>query len=74
MSRSAFSARFGFVVGCAPIEYLARWRMAIATDLLVRGAMSLERIANEIGYESPSAVSTAFRKALGCPPGSIARD
>lgn len=74
MSRSAFSAKFGFVVGCAPIEYLARWRMAIARDLLVRGGMSLDRIASEIGYESASAFSTAFRKRLGCPPGSFARD
>ena len=32
MSRSAFSARFGEVLGCAPIEYLVRWRMAIAKD------------------------------------------
>jgi AraC-like DNA-binding protein len=74
MSRSAFSAKFGFVVGCAPIEYLSRWRMAIARDLLVRGGMSLDRIASEIGYESASAFSTAFRKRLGCPPGSFARD
>lgn len=74
MSRSAFSARFSFVVGCAPIEYLARWRMAIARDSLIRGGKSLDRIAGEIGYDSASAFSTAFRKRLGCPPRSFARD
>ena len=36
MSRSAFSAKFGSVVGCAPIEYLIDWRMAVARDALVR--------------------------------------
>ena len=74
MSRSAFSDRFGALMGCAPIEYLARWRMALAKEALVRGAKSLERIAEEIGYESASAFSTAFRKRLGCPPGRFARD
>lgn len=74
MSRSAFSARFGEVMGCAPIEYLARWRMALAKEALARGSKSLDRIAEEIGYESASAFSTAFRKRLGCPPGRFVRE
>lgn len=74
MSRSAFSARFGEVMGCAPIEYLARWRMAIAKEALAQGSKSLDRIADEIGYESASAFSTAFRRRLGCPPGRFARE
>lgn len=73
MSRSAFAARFGETMGCAPIEYLARWRMAIAKDALLRDTKSLDQIAEEIGYESASAFSTAFRKRLGCPPGRFAR-
>jgi AraC-like DNA-binding protein len=73
MSRSAFAARFAETVGCTPIEYLARWRLAIAKDALTRGVKSLDRIADEIGYESASAFSTAFRKRLGCSPGRFAR-
>lgn len=73
MSRSAFSARFGETIGCAPIEYLARWRMALAKDALASGVKTLDRIAAEIGYESASAFSTAFRKRLGCPPGQFSR-
>jgi len=73
MSRSAFSARFGETIGCAPIEYLVRWRMALAKDALASGVKTLDRIAAEIGYESASAFSTAFRKRLGCPPGQFAR-
>ncbi len=72
-SRSAFAARFGAVLGCGPIEYLARWRMALAKDALLSGTKSLDRIAEDIGYESASAFSTAFRKRLGCPPGRFAR-
>jgi len=40
---------------------------------LSRGAKSLDRVAEEIGYESASAFSTAFRRRLGCAPGAFAR-
>jgi AraC-like DNA-binding protein len=73
MSRSAFAARFSQTLGCAPMEYLARWRMALAQDALCRGGTSLDRLADEIGYESASAFSTAFRRRLGCSPGAFAR-
>lgn len=73
LSRSAFAARFSDILGCSPIEYLARWRMALAKDALIRGAKPLDRIAEEIGYESASAFSTAFRRRLGCSPGRFAR-
>ncbi|MDP9563313.1 UNVERIFIED_ORG: AraC-like DNA-binding protein [Rhizobium nepotum] len=74
MSRSGFAARFNELVGCAPIEYLARWRIAIAKDALLSGGKSLDRIADEIGYESASAFSTAFSKRLGCSPGRFGRE
>lgn len=73
MSRSAFAARFHEMLGCAPIEYLARWRMTPARDALMRGVKSLDDIADEIGYESASAFSTAFRRRTGVAPGSFAR-
>ncbi|MFG1420458.1 AraC family transcriptional regulator [Roseixanthobacter liquoris] len=73
MSRSAFAARFAEILGCAPIEYLARWRMALAQDALSRGQQSLERLAEEMGYESASAFSTAFRRRVGTSPGLFAR-
>ena len=71
MSRSVFAARFSEAMGCGPIEYLGRWRMALAKDALIAGAKSLDRIAEDIGYESASAFSTAFRRRLGCPPGKF---
>ncbi len=73
MSRSGFSARFSETCGCAPMEYLARWRMTLAQDALSRGGVSLDRLAEEIGYESASAFSTAFRRRVGCAPGAFAR-
>jgi AraC-like DNA-binding protein len=73
MSRSAFAARFSETLGCAPMEYLSRWRMALAQDSLSRGVKSLDRLADEIGYDSASAFSTAFRRRLGWSPGAFAR-
>lgn len=73
LSRSVFAARFMKTVGCAPIDYLLRWRMALAKDALSRGDAPLERLAERIGYESASAFSTAFRRRVGCPPSEFAR-
>lgn len=73
MSRSSFASRFVTTLGCAPMEYLSRWRMSLAQDALSRGGKSLDQLAEEIGYESASAFSTAFRKRSGCAPGAFAR-
>jgi AraC-like DNA-binding protein len=55
------------------MEYLLRWRITLAQDALNRGGKSLDRVAEEVGYESASAFSTAFRRRLGCSPGAFAR-
>ncbi|MBL8903049.1 MAG: helix-turn-helix transcriptional regulator [Rhizobiales bacterium] len=67
------ATRFATTVGCAPMEYLSRWRMSLAQDALSREGKSLDRVAEEIGYDSASAFSTAFRRRLGCAPGAFAR-
>lgn len=73
LSRSTFSDRFLRKVGMAPMEYVMRWRMALAKDMLRRGSPALETVAAAIGYESASAFSTAFRREVGCPPSHFAR-
>lgn len=73
MSRSGFAGRFAGTVGCGPMEYLSRWRMSLAQDTLCRSKISLERLAQDVGYESASAFSTAFRKRFGRAPGAFAR-
>lgn len=73
MSRSVFAERFGRVVGLAPIDYLLRWRMALAKDALQSGKAALSEIAQQTGYLSVSAFSTAFTRTVGCPPSSFAQ-
>ena len=68
LSRSALASRFSRFVGLGPIEYLQRWRMAIARDELRRGVSSVGEIALAVGFQSSSAFSTAFTRAVGCSP------
>lgn len=73
MSRSAFAARFSEIVGAAPKEYLSRWRMMLAQDALAHEKKSLDQLAEDLGYQSASAFSTAFRNLVGCAPGQWRR-
>jgi len=68
MSRSSFAERFRAIVGLAPMDYLARWRMALAADRLSEGRDGVGAIALSLGYESESAFSTAFRRVMGVAP------
>lgn len=68
MSRSTFALRFKATVGETAMEYLTRWRMLLAADRLTSSSDSIAVIALSLGYESESAFSTAFKRAMGCAP------
>lgn len=68
LSRSAFAERFTQYVGQAPMQYLANWRMQLATNYLRSGSESVASIANRVGYDSEAAFSRAFKKVMGTPP------
>ena len=73
VSRSVLAERFTHFVGQSPMQYLGRWRMALATNYLRRSSLSLARIAEEIGYETDAAFSRAFRREFGLPPATWRR-
>ena len=68
LSRSVFIDKFSEYVGAPPIEYLTTWRMQIAAHWLMEQGMTIERVAERCGYESASAFSKAFKRALGVSP------
>jgi len=72
VSRSGFSSRFRNVVGMSPMGYLQHWRMAVAKDALHRGDKSIGQIGLAIGFQSPSAFSTAFTRFVGISPRAFA--
>ncbi|MGO4352493.1 AraC family transcriptional regulator [Rhizobium sp. RAF36] len=73
LSRSAFFARFSRVVGLAPMEYLLAWRMALAKQLLRRRELTMDEVAERVGYGSASTFSVAFARHAGVPPARFAR-
>ncbi|MBV6659683.1 AraC family transcriptional regulator [Pseudomonas yamanorum] len=74
MSRSAFALRFKQVVGAAPMEYVTRWRMLLASDRLKSSDDSISTIAFSLGYESESAFSTAFKRVMSQSPRHYVRE
>ncbi len=72
-SRSVLAERFQALVGSSPIQYLTQWRMLLASNLLVRSNASLSRIAEEVGYQTDTAFSRAFRREFGTPPATWRR-
>lgn len=73
LSRSGFYTRFTASLGMPPMGYLLGWRMTIARNLLRQGSLGIDHIAEQAGYGSASAFSTAFRKFTGQPPRAYAR-
>ncbi|MHA6764466.1 AraC family transcriptional regulator [Streptacidiphilus sp. PAMC 29251] len=73
LSRAAFARIFRDVLGQTPMHYLTDWRMALARDQLRTGDLGITGIARSVGYSSPYAFATAFRRHHGEPPGTWQR-
>jgi AraC-like DNA-binding protein len=73
LSRSALADRFTSLVGESPMQYLTRWRLALAAQTLRDGREPIARIAEKSGYESEAAFSRAFKREFGAPPASWRR-
>jgi len=71
-SRSAFAGRFAEMVGHPPMQYLALWRMQLASRLLAEGR-PVAAAADAVGYESEAAFSRAFKKLVGQAPATWRR-
>jgi AraC-like DNA-binding protein len=68
-SRATFARRFAELVGESPVAYLTRWRMCLATKLLSETDLSLDEVAERVGYETAPAFSKAFSRSQGDAPG-----
>ena len=72
-SRSVLAERFQHLVGSSPMQYLTQWRMLLAANLLARSNAPLARIAEDVGYQTDTAFSRAFRREYGAPPAAWRR-
>ncbi len=68
VSRSTLALRFKQKAGITPLEYVSRWRMQLATQLLKSHHTTISSIAQKLGYDSDSAFSHAFKRTMKCSP------
>ena len=74
LSRSALHQRFIQLIGQPPMQYLANWRMQIASGLLRNSNANVATIGLEVGYDSEAAFARAFKRLVGVPPATWRRD
>jgi AraC-like DNA-binding protein len=68
VSRAALARRFTELVGEPPMAFLTGWRLAVAADLLREPDATVGAVARQVGYGSPFALSTAFKRVRGVSP------
>ncbi len=68
ISRAGFARRFTETVGEAPMTFITRLRLALAADLLRGDDTTIAAVAGQVGYASPFALSTAFKREFGLSP------
>jgi AraC-like DNA-binding protein len=62
LSRAAFARRFTDLVGEPPMSFLTNWRLSLAADLLDEPGTTVAAVARRVGYATPFAFSTAFKR------------
>jgi AraC-like DNA-binding protein len=73
LSRSALHERFAALIGQAPMQYLANWRIQMGAALLRDTACTVAAVAQQVGYESEAAFARAFKRLVGQPPAAWRR-
>lgn len=68
VSRANLARRFTELLGEPPMAYLTHWRLALAADLLTDPEVTVGSVARRVGYSTPFAFSTAFKRARGVSP------
>ena len=68
VSRAALARRFNEIVGEPPMSFLTQWRLALAADLICEPEQTVGTVADQVGYSSPYALSSAFKRVRGVSP------
>lgn len=72
-SRAVLARHFSRLVGEPPMSYLTGWRLTLASELLRDPELSVARIAQQVGYSGPFALSAAFKRERGVSPQEFRR-
>lgn len=74
VSRSVMAERFTQLVGLPPMQYLAKWRMQVAAEMLTNTKANIAAVAAAAGYGSEESFSRAFKKMVGVAPSAWRRE
>ena len=74
MSKYHFAKSFRQVMGIAPHQYVVKLRVEKARRLLAAGSLSVEEVANRVGYADAAHFSEQFRKIVGLGPNRYRQD
>lgn len=73
-SRTRLAERFRHYLGEPPMEYLTKWRLRLAAEMLLSSEKSVAEIANAVGYGSEAAFNRAFKRENGGPPAKFRKE
>jgi AraC family transcriptional regulator len=69
-----FERAFRQSLGVPPYTYVLGKRLSAARDLLLgQPTLTIEQIAQQVGFSSPSHLASAFRRQIGCSPATFRR-
>jgi AraC-like DNA-binding protein len=69
LSVSQFGRRFRAVFQHTPIQFLLRYRLIRASEILIRSNLTVSHIAQQVGFYDHSHFSREFRRLFGLSPG-----
>ena len=73
LSKYYFLRAYKALTGHTPMEDVRAWRVACARDLLLSTSLPMKDIAPRAGLGNECAMSRAFRRQFGMPPGEFRR-
>lgn len=68
LSRTIYAERFHKLTGVTPMNYVTQWRMERAKRLLRDETMSVDEIAQQVGYTASESFQKSFKKLIGATP------
>lgn len=68
LDRSYFGKIFKETILVTPQEYIIRYRINMACELLKNADLSIGDVSSQVGYENQLHFSRAFKKVMGMPP------
>lgn len=58
-------------LGLSPWDYLNRYRIHLASEMLRQTAMTINEVASRTGFQDQAYFCRVFKKVKGCPPGKV---